>query len=407
MTRQDQSQGVVEWMQAALGEEEDLLAEIVRAGIQALMEAERDVHVGAGRFERTGVRRTQRNGYKGRTLVTRVGALELRVPQTRDGRFYPSVLERYQRSEGALIATLAECWVQGVSTRKVAAICRELFGDEVSHETVSQYAQRLDEELEPWRTRTLEGEHPYVFLDARYEKVRLEHRVVDMAVLVAIGVNAEGRREVLGVEVAHGESQATWSAFLEGLVERGLSGVRLVVSDAHAGLQDARKAHFSGVPWQRCQRHFLMNALERIPKAKESRLQRALRRVWDETETHAEARAELGALAESLAADHPELAEWLEVEGEETLSCFHFPPGHRRRLRTTNGNERVNQELKRRSRVVRIFPNPASCLRLASALLKEWHEDWVTGRRYLRMEALAVWGSAGSDETERSLGEAA
>ena len=407
MTRQDQSQAVVEWMQAALGEDEDLLAQIVRAGVQALMEAERDVHVAAAPFERTGVRRTQRNGYKPRTLVTRVGTLELRVPQTRDGRFFPSMLERYQRSEGALIATLAECYVQGVSTRKVAAICRELFGDEVSHETVSQYARRLDEELEPWRTRSLEGEHPYVFLDARYEKVRLERRVVDMAVLVAIGVNAEGRREVLGVEVAHGESQATWSGFLEGLVERGLSGVRLVVSDAHAGLQDARRAHFSGVPWQRCQRHFLMNALERVPKAMESRLQRGLRRVWDEVATHEEARGKLGALAESFAADRPELGEWLEVEGEETLSCFHFPPEHRRRLRTTNGNERVNQELKRRSRVVRIFPNRASCLRLATALLKEWHEDWVTGRRYLRMEALAEWDSAGSDETERSLGEAA
>lgn len=407
MTRQDESQAMVEWMQAAVGGEDDLLARIVGAGIQALMEAERDVHVGAGRFERTGVRRTQRNGYKPRTLITRVGTLELRVPQTRDGRFYPSVLERYQRSEGALIATLAECWVQGVSTRKVAAICRELFGDEVSHETVSQYVRRLDEELEPWRGRPLEGEYPYVFLDARYEKVRLERRVVDMAVLVAIGVNGEGQREVLGVEVAHGESRGTWSAFLEGLVERGLKGVRLVVSDAHAGLQEARRVHFSGVPWQRCQRHFLMNALERVPKAKESRLQRALRRVWDEAETHAEARAELAALAESLVAEHPELAEWLEVEGEETLSCFHFPPGHRRRLRTTNGNERVNQELKRRSRVVRIFPNRASCLRLASALLKEWHEDWVTGRRYLRMDPLAEWAAADPGATQGRLETAA
>jgi putative transposase len=407
VTRQDQSQAMVEWMQAAVGGEDDLLARIVGAGIQALMEAERDVHVGAGRFERTGVRRTQRNGYKPRTLITRVGTLELRVPQTRDGRFYPSVLERYQRSEGALIATLAECWVQGVSTRKVATICRELFGDEVSHETVSQYVRRLDEELEPWRGRPLEGEYPYVFLDARYEKVRLERRVVDTAVWVAIGLNGEGQREVLGVEVAHGESRGTWSAFLEGLVERGLKGVRLVVSDAHAGLQEARRVHFSGVPWQRCQRHFLMNALERVPKAMESRLQRGLRRVWDEAETHEEARLELRELAESLEAEHSELAEWLEVEGEETLSCFHFPPGHRRRLRTTNGNERVNQELKRRSRVVRIFPNRASCLRLASALLKEWHEDWVTGRRYLRMDPLAEWTAPDPGETQGRLETAA
>jgi len=407
VTRQDQSQATTEWMQAALAEDEDLFAEIVRAGVQALMEAERDVHVGVGPFERTGVRRTQRNGYKPRKLVTRVGTLELRVPQTRDGRFFPSLLDRYQRSEGALIATLAECYVQGVSTRKVASICQELFGDEVSHETVSRYAARLDAELEPWRRRELEGEYPYLFLDARYEKVRVDRRIVDMAVLVAIGVNREGRREVVGVDVAHGESKATWSGFLGNLVERGLKGVRLITSDAHAGLSDARKEHFSGIPWQRCQRHFLMNALDRVAKSMETKLHRALRRVWDDAESYEEADNALRALAASLEAEHPELADWLEVEGPETLSCFHFPPAHRRRLRTTNGNERVNQELKRRSRVVRIFPNRASCLRLASALLKEWHEDWITGRRYLRMDLLEAHERPRQSESEEKLGEAA
>jgi putative transposase len=407
VTRRTEVEPTAEWMQAVVEAEGDLLGEIVRAGLQALMEAERDEHVGAGRFERTGVRRTQRNGYKPRTLVTRVGALELRIPQTRDGRFYPSMLERYQRSEQALIATLAECYVQGVSTRKVAAICRELFGDEVSHDTVSRYAARLDEELEPWRGRELEGAYPYLFLDARYEKVRKDQRIVDMAVLVAIGVNEEGRREVVGVEVAHGESRASWGAFLGGLVERGLKGVELIVSDAHAGLADARKAHFTGVPWQRCQRHFLMNALERVPRAREAELQRALRRIWDDSEGYEEARRALGELAGSVEARDPELAEWLEVEAEETLTCFHFPPGHRRRLRTTNGNERVNQELKRRSRVVRIFPNRQSCLRLASALLKEWHEDWITGRRYLRMEHLEIWARDPGGKSEGKLGEAA
>jgi len=216
----------------------------------------------------------------------------------------------------------------------------------------------------------------------------VDRRIVDMAVLVAIGVNAEGRREVVGVDVAHGESKATWSGFLGGLVERGLRGVRLITSDAHPGLSDARREHFSGVPWQRCQRHFLMNALDRVAKSMETKLHRALRRVWDDAESHEEAQEALRSLAASLEADHPELADWLEVEGPETLSCFHFPRAHRRRLRTTNGNERVNQELKRRSRVARIFPNPASCLRLSSALLKEWHEDWITGRCYLRMELL-------------------
>lgn len=387
MTRQDQSHEATEWMQAVLGSDRDLLAEILRAGVQALMEAERDMYVGAAPFERGEARNAQRNGYKPRTQRTRVGTLELRVPQTRDG-FYPSVLERYQRSEGALIAALGQCYFQGVSTRKVAPICEELFGDRVSHETVSQYAQKLDAELEPWRQRELEEAFPYLLVDARYEKARIDHRIVDVAVLVAIGVSESGHRHVLGVEVAVGETTATWSEFLAGLQERGLRGVELVVADAHPGLGQARRRHLPGVPWQRCQRHFLMNALEKAPKALENELHRRLRRIWDDSEDHAAAVSALAELAAELEPRHPELADWLEVEGQETLSCFHFPEKHRKRIRTTNGNERVNQELKRRSQVVRIFPNPESVLRLASALLKEWHEDWVTGRRYLRMEPL-------------------
>jgi transposase-like protein len=246
----------------------------------------------------------------------------------------------------------------------------------------------LDKELEPWRKRALEGEFPYVLVDARYEKARVDHRIVDVAVLVAIGISAEGHRHVLGVEVVHGETTASWSDFFAGLIGRGLKGVRLITSDAHAGLAQARRTHFPGVPWQRCQRHFLMNALEKAPKALEDELHRRLRRIWDESQSYEEARESLTALAAELEDRHPDLAEWLETDGEDTLSCFHFPEAHRKRLRTTNGNERVNQELLRRSRVVRIFPNPKSCLRLASALLKEWHEDWITGRRYLRMEEL-------------------
>lgn len=382
MTRQTQSHDVTEWMQAVLASERDLLAEVLRAGVQALMEAERDAYVKAEPFERTEERRAQRNGYKPRTQRTRVGTLELRVPQTRDG-FYPSVLERYQRSEGALISALAECYVQGVSTRKVSAICEELFGERLSHETVSRYVQELDAELAPWRERALEEAFPYLIVDARYEKARVDHRIVDVAVQVAIGVSESGHRHVLGVGVAMGETTATWSDFLGSLQERGLRGVQLVVADAHPGLAEARCKHLPGVPWQRCQRHFLMNALEKAPRALEKALHKRLRRIWDESTDHPQAYEAMSDLAADLEAEHPELAEWLEVEGQETLSCFHFPESHRRRIRTTNGNERVNQELKRRSRVVRIFPNPHSALRLATALLKEWHEDWVTGRRYL------------------------
>ena len=402
MTRTRESHAIAGWMQAVLESDEDLLAEVLRLGVQSLMEAERDAYVRADPFERSGERRTQRNGYQARQLRTRVGVLDLKVPKTRDGGFYPSILERYQRSEAALVTALAECYVQGVSTRKVSRICEELFGEGLSHETVSRYVAELDEELEPWRQRALEGEFPYVLVDARYEKARVDHRIVDVAVLVAIGVSAQGQRHVLGdlvaagqrtgelgVEVAHGETTASWSAFLGGLKERGLTGVELITSDAHAGLAEARRTHFPGVPWQRCQRHFLLNALEKAPKALEDELHRRLRRVWDESASYEEARQALSALVAELEGRHPDLAEWLETDGEDTLSCFHFPECHRKRLRTTNGNERVNQELLRRTRVVRIFPNPKSCLRLSTALLKEWHEDWITGRRYLRMEAPA------------------
>ncbi len=326
MTRQKQSHDATEWMQAVLASDGDLYEAVMRAGLQALMEAERDVHVGAAPFERGERRTAQRNGYKPRTLVTRVGTLELRVPQTRDG-FYPSLLERDQRSEGVLMSALAECYVQGVSTRKVAAICEELFGDRLSHETVSQYVQRLDAELAPWRARKLEESFPYLILDARYEKARVDHRIVGVAVQVAIGVSAEGHRHVLGVDVAMGETKATWGEFLASLQERGLRGVELVVADAHAGLGEARRRHLPGVPWQRCQRHFLMNALGKVPKALEKELHQRLRRIWDDSEDHTEALAAWQELAMELADEHPELADWLEVEGQETLAEAKEPGG--------------------------------------------------------------------------------
>jgi len=224
---------------------------------------------------------------------------------------------------------------------------------------------------------------------------------VDVAVLVAIGVDAEGYRHVLGVDVAMGETTSTWSDFLGGLTKRGLTGVQLVVADAHAGLAEARRKHLSGVPWQRCQRHFLMNALERAPKALEEELHQALRAIWDTSDSPDTAREKLTELVERLGERTPDLAEWIECHAEETLSCFHFPAGHRRRIRTTNGLERINQELKRRTRVVRIFPNRESVLRLSTAMLKEWHEDWVTGRRYLRMALLEEADSPANKKADR------
>jgi len=398
VTRVEEGRVLSDWVQSVVASDGDLLAEVLRMGLERLMEAERDAHVNAEPHERTEVRRTQRNGYRKRTLKTRAGELELEVPRTRDGEFFPFLLERYQRSEKALIAALAECYVQGVSTRRVARICEELFDGRVSHETVSRYARQLDAELEPWRTRPLDGtEFPYLIVDARYEKARVDGQVVDVAVLVAVGVGEDGYRRLLGVEVAYGETEQTWSDFLGSLRERGLEGVRLVVSDDHAGLGRARREHFPGVPWQRCQRHFLQNALERAPTRLEEALHERLRAVWDESSDLEEARAGLRSLAAEMADEEelPELAEWLEADGEETLSCFHFPSTHRLRIRTTNGMERLNQEIKRRSRVVRIFPNPESCRRLVTARVKEHHEDWITGRRYIDMSPL--WESDGTE----------
>lgn len=368
---------------------ENLLAEILTIGLQRLMELERDHHIGADPYERSDQRRSSRNGYKPRQLYTRVGTLHLRVPQTRDGAFYPSILERYQRSEKALVAALAEAYVQGVSTRKMAKVTERLLGKEFSASTISRFSEQLDTELQAWRTRRLSGDYPYVKIDARYERCRRDGMVVDMAVLVAIGVAESGHRHVLAVETGWGESEAVWSRFIKGLKERGLSGVQLFVSDNHPGIKAALRDHYSGIPWQRCQYHFRQNALDQVPKKREQQILEALEGVWQKENSYRQAKTRLGELIEELEGALPDVADWLSEEAPQTLTVFQVAPkAHRRRVRTTNAVERLHQELKRRSKPVRIFPNPDSCLRLFGAMLKEQHEDWITGRRYLRMKQL-------------------
>jgi len=384
---------LVEKVEEVLEGDEDLLQVLLEGLLQGVLEAERDVYVGAERHERSPLRRTQRNGYKPRQLVTRVGTLQLRVPQTRDGKFSTVLFDRYQRSEKALTLALAEAWVQGVSTRKMASITEELIGREVSAGTVSRYAKQLDEQLEEFRTRDLsEQAFPFVSVDARYEKVRRDGRIVDMAVLLATGVAEDGHRQVLGVKVAADENGTLWGEFFEELVERGLRGVVLITSDAHRGIGEARREHFPGVLWQRCQRHFLENALDRVPKRHEDEVTDDLQDLWDETDDGPDGLEEALELRDDLVdkwdGKVPELAEFLDEEAEETLAVMDFPKTFWKRLRTTNGVERVNQEIKRRTRVVRIFPNPASCLRLVLALMAEQHEDWISGRRYLDMTHL-------------------
>ena len=371
------------------GDSENLLAEILQLGLQQLMELERDDYIGADHYERSNQRRSSRNGYKPRQLYTRVGTLHLRVPQTRDGEFYPSLLERYQRSEKALVAALAEAYVQGVSTRKMAKVTEQLLGKEFSASTISRFSEQLDAELEAWRSRRLTQDYPYVKIDARYERCRRDGIIEDMAVLVAIGVAESGHRHVLAVETGWGESEAVWSSFIGGLKERGLSGVRLFVSDNHPGIKAALREHYSGVPWQRCQYHFRQNALDQVPKKREEQILEALESVWRKGNSYQEAKAKLEQLVEELSDPLPGVADWLSEQAPQTLTVFQVAPtSHRRRVRTTNAVERLHQELKRRSKPVRIFPNPDSCLRLFGALLKEQHEDWITGRRYLKMDQL-------------------
>lgn len=364
----------------------DGLAEAVVILMNEAMKLERREALGAAPYERSEDRRGHANGYKPKTVNSRLGKLDLRVPQTRGVEFYPSALERGERSEKALKLALAEMYVQGVSTRKVAAITQQLCGFEVSSSQVSRAAELLDEELEKWRTRPL-SRVPCLILDARYEKIRHGGSVIDCAVLVAVGVALEGKRSVLGVSVSLSEAEVHWRDFLASLQERGLHGVELIVSDDHAGLKAARTARFAGVARQRCQFHLAQNALRHAPKV-ETRKEVAaeLRNVFDAPDQHAAERllSEMTARHEKAA---PRLSAWLEENVPEGLAVFTLPPSHRRRLRTTNSLERLNKEIKRRTRVATLFPNEASLLRLVGAVLIETSEDWKTGKTYLNMEA--------------------
>jgi putative transposase len=365
---------------------EDFLKEMVEQVCQELLELEITEHLRAQPYERTEERVGYRNGYKPRRLHTRVGTLELRVPQDREGRFSPSLFARYQRSEKALLLALQEMYLQGVSTRKVRKITEQLCGTEFSKDQVSAVAQQLDEQLEAWRIRPL-GDYPYLIIDAKYEKIREDGQVRSEGVLIIKGVRAEGKREILAVEVANTENETTWSEVFRDLKRRGLSGVRCIVSDDHEGLGQAIDRYFQGVAWQRCQVHYLKNATDKVSSKERSILRERLKDAWAAPDCQT-AQSRLEQIIEDYRGRYPELADWLEETGEETLTVFELPKEHRKRMRSTNGLERFHQELERRTRVVRIFPNRASCLRLMSALAMEQSEEWLTGRRYLDMSLL-------------------
>jgi putative transposase len=389
MARKQDTATREEWKAALLElvKEGDYLRTVVEEVVQQILEAEMDETLGAGKSERTGNRRGYRSGYYQRTLVTRVGKLELRVPQDRQGHFRTEVFERYQRSEKALVGALAEMYVQGVSTRKVKAITEELCGHEFSAATVSRINQSLDGELEKFAERRLEEDYPYLILDARYEKVREDGVVRSQAVQVAIGINREGRRCVLAVGLANRESTSSWREFLLALKQRGLRGVELVVSDDHAGLKQAIAEILPEAAWQRCYVHFLRNALDYLPRKAHDDCLVELRWLYDRHDLE-QARQDLAGWLKKWEAKYPKLCNWVEANIEETFTFYRLPAEHHKHLKSTNMLERINEEIKRRTLVVRIFPNTASCLRLVRALTAEIHEEWIEGTRYLNMDLL-------------------
>ena len=364
------------------------LRPVIETLLNEAMKMEREEALKATPYERNPERTGYANGYKEREYASRMGSLRIQVPQARGLYFYPRCLEKGERSEKALKLAIAEMYVQGVSTRKVAEITEELCGFEISSTQVSRCAKLLDEELQKFRDRPLAEKYAYVYFDAEYEKIRHDHSVIDMATLVAIGVTQEGKREVLGISSKLSEAEVHWRSFFEDLQRRGLSGVRLFISDAHAGMAAARRAVFPSVKWQRCQFHMAQNAQSYAPKESMKKdIAESVRRIFQAYE-YGSAQEEKRKCIEKYKISAPEFVKWLEENIEEGLTCFSFPEAHRKKIRTVNGLERLNREIRRRTRVATLFPNVASCERLITAVLQGVHEEWITGRRYLDMSLL-------------------
>lgn len=364
------------------------LKPLIETLLNEAMKLEREQVLNAAPYERKTERVGYANGFKERGYTTRMGTMRVQIPQVRGLSFYPCCLEKGERSERALKLAIAEMYIQGVSTRKVAAITEELCGFDISSTQVSRCAKLLDEELEKFRNRPLTGKYAYVYFDAEYEKIRYDHSVISMATLIAIGVNEDGKREVLGVCSKLSEAEVHWRAFFESLQKRGLAGVQLFISDDHSGMRAARKAVFPSIKWQRCQFHMAQNAQSYVPKdSMKEEIGEAVRRIFHSND-YATAIEEKKKCVIKYTDSAPEFVKWVEENIEEGLTCFSFPERHRKKIRTVNCLERLNKEIRRRTRVATLFPNVASCERLITAVLKCTHEEWITGRRYLNMSLL-------------------
>ena len=372
------------------GQHGDMLKNALSSMLHAMMDVQVTDICGAGYGERTADRANSRNGTRPRLFETRLGTVELDIPKLREGSYFPPFLQPRRRWEQAFVNVVAEAYVAGVSTRKVEAVVEAMGAQGMSKSEVSRMAAVLDAEVETFRKRPLQGNFPYIWLDAMYLKVREGGRIVSKAVLVAFGVNADGQREVLGVHVAHGEMETCWRSFLASLVERGLSGVQLVISDTHAGLRKAIVSVLNGTTWQRCYVHFLRDISSHLPKAAQGFALAALRNAFQQT-TLDHAKEVMAKAIDLLTPKYPKVADLIREAEHDVLAYFAFPESHRRQIRSTNPLERLNKELRRRTRVVGIFPTDNSVLRLVGMLLVEQHEEWTAGdRRYFSVNSMKL-----------------
>ena len=370
---------------------DDGLQGLVEDVLNQVLEAQMTEHIGAGRHERSEARQAYRNGHRLRRLYSRVGPLSLRVPQSRDGGFSTEIFRRYQRSEQALVLALMEMVINGVSTRKVTAITEELCGAGFSKSTVSQLCLELDLRVEAWNERELaDSRYPFVIVDALVIKVRKDKSVRPISALIALGISDSGHREILGIRLGDSENEASWNQMFTWLKQRGLRDVFMISSDAHSGLRKAADRHFQGVIWQRCQVHFRRNILDLTPKKHRPQMAKLMERIM-KADHREEALAAFAHLAEEMADKAPKAIDDLENGLDDALAVLILPDKYRKRLRTTNMAERLNEEIRRRERVIRIFPNEDSALRLIGALLAEQHETWSTGRKYLDMTDFLEW----------------
>jgi transposase-like protein len=374
---------------AQMADDVDFLREGMRVFSEAVMELEVTAHVGAERHARTPERTGQRNGYRERRWDTRVGTIDLQVPRVRDGSYFPALLDPRRRAERALVAVVQEAYVHGISTRRVDDLVQALGIVGISKSEVSRLCATLDAEVERFRSRPLTGRYPYLWLDATYLKVRQDGRVVSMAVVIAIGVNAEGRREVLGLDVGPSEEGAFWQQFLRALVERGLSGVQLAISDAHAGLKRALTTILQGASWQRCRVHFVRNALALVPKSAQQLVAATIRTVFAQPDAKS-AREQWRRVADGFRDRFRRLADLMDDAESDVLAYLAFPLTHWRQIWSNNPLERLNKEVKRRTDVVGIFPNDAAVIRLVGMILAEQHDEWQVSRCYFSAESLAA-----------------